>query len=455
MTDPFSISASIAGLITLADIVFCRICTYAKAVKNASKDVLTLRSEVDELYVILTKLRLLSIRLEENKVFEAAFRTHHVHSCHDILEKIRQVLEKSETASLKGRRLQSFKRKLQWPFKSSEVELFISEIERHKQTLSLALNVDSVSGLLQALSRQKESRREVQDINILVKDKFEAESRIAINKDRQQVLESFGKADPRKNLDTGRKLRHPGTGLWLTESFEFQEWLSTKDGTLWLYGIPGAGKTVLAASVIDEVLRMRNSNTAVAFFFCDHKDPTNQEAYTIMGSLAHQIAKQDEKCFEKLQKFYVEKNPERRKDILYRPTDLTKLITGMMSNFDRTIIIVDGLDECGRNTGQVVELLASLGDDMGTDCKKLFFSRDEVEIREQLSSFKRMSIAARGEDLRLYVAAEIELRMRKNKLRIKDDSLKEYIMEQLVERADGMYVSSACSRPVYQATLTS
>ena len=304
MTDPLSISASISGLITLADIVFCRICNYAKAVKNASKDVLALRSEIDALYVILTKLRLLSIQLEEDEAFEAAFRTHYVHSCHEILERIRQVLEKSETALLKDRHLQSFKRKLQWPFKLSEVEGFISEIERQKQTLSLALNVDSMSGLLQALLRQNDIRGDVQDIKISMKEKLEAESRIAIDMDRQQVLESFVKADPRKNLDTSRKLRHAGIGLWFTEGSEFKKWLDTENARLWLYGIPGAGKTVLAASVIDEALRVRNSNTAVVFFFCDYKDPTTQEAYAIMGSLAQQIAKHDEQCFKKLQGFY-------------------------------------------------------------------------------------------------------------------------------------------------------
>ena len=54
----------------------------------------------------------------------------------------------------------------------------------------------------------------------------------------------------------------------------------------------------------------------------------------------------------------------------------------MMSNLDRTIIIIDGLDEYGRNTSQVVEILAGLGDDIETDCKKLFLSRNEVEIRK-------------------------------------------------------------------------
>ena len=51
-----------------------------------------------------------------------------------------------------------------------------------------------------------------------------------------------------------------------------------------------------------------------------------------------------------------------------------------------------------------------------------------------------MSIAAKSDDLKLYVDAEIEKRTRKKLLNIKTTSLKEYIRKRLVEGAEGMYV---------------
>ena len=439
MADPLSISASIAGLVTLADIVFCRLREYVKAVRNASKDISVLSSEIGALYGILGNLRLISSQLE-GETLDSALRTHHVNSCYETLENIRLALDRSDTTSLSNQRLESAKRKLQWPFKLSEVRTFISEIERHKQTLSLALNVDSMSGLLRALSRQNDIQDDVQDIKTTIKERLEAESRVTISNDRQQILDFFGKTDPRKYLDTGRKLRHPGTGLWFIEGPEFQAWLTTENARLWLYGIPGAGKTILAASVIDEAIRTGGPNTAVAFFFCDYKNPATQEAHAILGSLAQQIAKQDEQSFETLERFYEKKNPEHRKDIIFTPADLANMITDMISSFDRTIIIVDGLDECGTSTSQVVEILVRLDHGTETELKVLFLSRDEIEIREHLETYKKVSIAARSGDLRLYVGAELEHRIRKKQLRIKDESLKAYIMKQLVEGADGMYV---------------
>lgn len=55
--------------------------------------------------------------------------------------------------------------------------------------------------------------------------KREAETRVIIDEHCQKVLNSFGTIDPRRNHDMSRKLRHPNTGLWLTESPEFKLWL--------------------------------------------------------------------------------------------------------------------------------------------------------------------------------------------------------------------------------------
>ena len=353
---------------------------------------------------------------------------------------MRSILDKDDTSSLHDQRLETLKRKLRWPFTSSEVKDLIAEIERHKATLGLALNVDCMSGLVQALSRQDEVRSTVEGIRTELKERHEAETRIAIDKERQEILKSFAKVDPRSNHNMSRKLRSPGTGLWLTEGQEFKQWMETRNARLWYYGIPGAGKTVLASSVIEEALRASNSNTAVAFFYCDYKDPATQDLSNILGSLAHQFAKQDEDSFTKLRDFYEVQNPEHQPNITYDSDALSTLVKEMTLVFDDSIIIIDGLDECGRNASVVVDALAALHEGDDSTIKTIFLSRDEIDIRERLECYTMVSIAARSSDLTLYVGAEIDLRTRKKRLRIKDQSLKEYIMERLVEGAEGMYV---------------
>ncbi|KAF6222560.1 hypothetical protein HO133_000605 [Letharia lupina] len=443
MADPLSVSASISGLITLADIVFRRTYKYVKAVKKAPKEISALSAEIGALYGILSNLQLVSRQLED-ETFESTTRVHHIHSCYQTLEHVKSILDRDDTSSLGGQRLETLKRKLRWPFTSSEVKDLITEIERHKTTLGLALNVDCMSGLLKALSRQDQFLDTIEGMRTELKERHEAETRIAINNERQEILKSFAKVDSRSNHDMSRKLRSPGTGLWLTEGQEFRQWWETKNGRLWFYGIPGAGKTVLASSVIEEALRMSSPSIAVAFFYCDYKDSAKQDLSNILGSLAQQFAKQDEESFAKLRQFYETHNPEHQQHFAYDSDHLWGLVRKMTLVFDCAMIIVDGLDECGTNAPLVVDALTALNDGEDTTIKTIFLSRDEIEIRERLENYTKVSIAARSNDLRLYVGAEIDLRTRKRRLRIKDQSLKEHILERLVEGAEGMFRWVTC-----------
>lgn len=235
------------------------------------------------------------------------------------------------------------------------------------------------------------------------------------------------------------KLRRPGTGVWLTESDDFKRWLNTPHSKLWLRGIPGAGKTVLASSVIQEALIASDPSVAVVFFYCDYKDVATQDPLNILGSLARQLARQNEDAFEKLQRLYRKRFPDDKMTTEYEPEELRDLIIDMTSTFDSTLLLVDALDECGTNTSFVVELLASLNTDGNmSDVKTLFLSRDEQNIRDWLKEYCQISIAATSSDLKLYVGAEIQNRTSRNLLRLKDPSLKDHIMERLVNGAEGM-----------------
>ncbi|KAL8933454.1 MAG: hypothetical protein Q9216_006354 [Gyalolechia sp. 2 TL-2023] len=444
MGDPLSVASSIAGLVTLADIVFGRIYKYVQAVKGANKEIVALSSEVGALYGILSNLQLVSRQLEDRSLSSTP-RIHHLGSCHRTLERLKEILDRDDTSSVQTQSIEKLKRRLHWPLSSSEMKTILADIERHKATLGLALNVDGVSGLLQSLSLQSETCATVQGIKVQLKEKYEADTRIAMDTKRQKTLKSFGETDPRRNQKMSLRLRQPGTGFWFLESQEFQDWLQTENAKLWLYGIPGAGKTVLASTVIEEILRISNTNHAVAFFYCDYKDPATQNPLFILGSLIQQIAKQDEQSFEKVQAFCDRKNPECKADYDYDCQALRDLILDIVSCFDCATVVVDGVDECGTHTAEVIELLTSLNAQIdSTNIKTLFLSRDEIDIRECLGDYSQVAIAANKSDLRLYVGAEIDIRIRSHKLRIRDPSLKGYIMDTLVDGAEGMFRWVTC-----------
>jgi hypothetical protein len=222
----------------------------------------------------------------------------------------------------------------------------------------------------------------------------------------------------------------------LTESDDFKHWLTTPHSQLWLHGIPGAGKTILASSVIEETLKMGDKDNAVAFYYCDYKNEASHDPLNVLGSLASHIARQDNQFFDILQNYYKECNPD---DSISRPAEILRLqnlISEMTEQLSNLAIIVDGLDECGQSTATVVNLLVELGNK--DNVKTLFLSRAEQHIKDLLESYPQISIAARSSDLKLYVASEMDTRTRKKQLRLKSNELKEHIMDKLVNGADGM-----------------
>lgn len=177
----------------------------------------------------------------------------------------------------------------------------------------------------------------------------------------------------------------------------------------------------------------------MAFFYCDYKSAATQNPRNIFGSLAKQLAVQDEESFLKLQTFYRVKSPKDLPSKEINLEEMRDLVVSMASNFNEVMIVIDALDECDTQVKVLTQLLASLSDSgQARNIKSLFLSRDKPDIRFLLEDFVHISIAASSTDLQLFVGAEIELRMRNRDLRIKDHSLKEEIMERLVQGADGM-----------------
>ena len=438
MAEPLSISASITGLVAIADTVFGRTFKYIKSVKEAPKEIAALSSEIGALYGILSHLHLMACQFE-GKTIETAIQVQHIHSCCQTLGKVKTRLDKYDILNTKRHSVDAMRRKLTWPFTVSEAKSLITEVERHKATLGLALTADGMTALLTTVSRQNELHNGVDEIRHQLRQRREADTRIAIDRHRQKVLDSFGPCDPDKNHRLSQKLRYPGTGIWLTEHDDFKRWLNTPHSRLWLPGIPGAGKTVLASSVIEEALGASAPSVAVAFFYCDYKDEATQDPLNILGSLARQLARQNEEAFEKLQGLYEKHFLENKIASEYEPEELRDLVLDMASTFNSTLLLVDALDECGDNTSSVVELLASLNTNGNmSDVKRLFLSRIEQNITDWLGSYPQIQIEAASSDLKLYVGAEIEKRTRKNLLRLKDPSLKEHIMDRLVSGAKGM-----------------
>ncbi|KAM0553082.1 hypothetical protein ACHAPJ_007630 [Fusarium lateritium] len=441
MADPLSLAASIAGLISLADIAFKHAYKFVRAAKDAKDDILSLTDEINNLASVLRVLEALASDLEaEGDQFDPTLRNHYLNHCFKTLTRIETRLKKAAESFTRSK-LESICRQLKWPFSSSETKDLLAELSRHKETINVALAADTMRKLQLSLSKSDELAKKISAVGEIVR-RIEINTLIDVNTQKQRVLDYFMKTNPQTNLETSIRLRHSMTGLWLTESPTFTRWLETPSSKLWLTGIPGAGKTVLAGSVIQEALSRSYStqNIGVAFFFCDYKDPTTWQTVDILGAVISQLARQKDEAFDVLCSYYGHLHPPKRLAQAPDPDELRARINQISEVFDQIIIVVDGLDECGDLADDVVDALIQVAD-YSERTSMAIFSRDHYDIRVHLEQdFEVIPIAAHTDDVRLYVNAEIDKRIRSRQLQLTSADIREEIQEVLVGRADGIWV---------------
>lgn len=440
-----SLAASIAGLVTLADLVFRAAVKYHKSVKDAPKEVKALVDEVKDLSLLLHNLSLVEYGLaaQPDPAAQANARPPkplHLQQCQNLLRRLQSGLPDLEA----GSGLQKLQSRLKWPFSISDTKEMLQAIGRHKQTINIALTAQSISKLQICLSRQEETSSAIQDMKENLREILDIETKISLNEDREKILKTFLLVNPRVEFEANKSLRHPMTALWLTESTEFEEWFNNDKSRLWCTGIPGAGKSVIAGAIVDECLQLTQNQpkTALGYFFCTYKNPRTVLPCNVLSTLCYQLALQHEDAFQILEAYYDELHPSPHLPMPLKTSRLVEVLHDICEVFSRVYLIVDGLDECGDHTDETVRSMLRVS--LATANKNInvaLLSRDELMIRKMLEDhFDWIEIEAHTHDIQLYVASELAQLIEEKRLRLKDPSLKDEIVVRLVEGAKGMYV---------------
>jgi hypothetical protein len=217
------------------------------------------------------------------------------------------------------------------------------------------------------------------------------------------------------------------------------------DGSkLWVYGIAGAGKTVLSSLAIRYANHhIQNRKSAIViYFFCDNSVPESQDPKVIIGSLIYQLANSKKEALLRLDDLHTKKSISSLSLKGDQLDELHLIFQEIATYFEDVSIIIDGLDECESFKEVSEQLICLAGDNLPT--RLLFFSRDEIEIRNTLASFQPESIAANNDDIKLYVASQIALHTQQpnGDLPVESQDVKDRIRERLALGAQGAYVIS-------------
>ncbi|PNP46437.1 hypothetical protein THARTR1_10759 [Trichoderma harzianum] len=177
--------------------------------------------------------------------------------------------------------------------------------------------------------------------------------------------------------------RQDGTNVWFIESPEFNEWLNSSEKSfLWIRGIPGAGKTIIASTVIDTLqAHVETRNIALAFFYCTFTNNETTDYQAILGSLVSQVCYRSRSALQSLinhQRSKLAYNVEQQ--LALPDTDVLIDILQMgLKDLDSIFLVIDALDECS-DRSFITEKIRGVFDNTKGNLKILATSRSEGAI---------------------------------------------------------------------------
>ncbi|RCI14837.1 hypothetical protein L249_6700 [Ophiocordyceps polyrhachis-furcata BCC 54312] len=257
---------------------------------------------------------------------------------------------------------------------------------------------------------------------------------------RQQLMDSLSTHDYLTPLKQSRRKRYSGTAHWLSRTRQFSRWMDGVDSPLfWCSGKIGSGKTVLTASVIDEILTERhNTGIMIAFFFVKFDDRQSTRAETIVKSVLRQVLEQFALTNE------VEDVLEKAQTPLAELGKLTNVFQHALTPLNRLYIIIDGLDECEKpDRRELLETLSSLAA-LGSKISIFLAGRDSIttEINKVFPAHHHvtMSSSLAQPDIARYIEGAVQDKLESEELIVRDPSLVDEIKLALKRGAEGMFL---------------
>ncbi|KAJ5719638.1 hypothetical protein N7493_007216 [Penicillium malachiteum] len=232
-----------------------------------------------------------------------------------------------------------------------------------------------------------------------------------------------------------------GTGAWLKSTPVYHQWHSGENGLLWIKGIPGSGKSVMAASIIKQLQDMQ---VPVIYFFFRQIIDANHKPIVALRDWLCQILDYSPPLQVKLHQFVKEK---RSLDDI-SPMDLWDDLKMALSGLPNAYCVTDALDEMDIGNDEFLHGLVDLGRWRPNNIKVLMTSRPiarlETSLRSSMISIPQIRLEERMVDLD--IAAYVQYRLRKSSV------TKEYwnvIEEAIPGRANGMFLYAKISMDAF------
>lgn len=442
MTDPLSAVASSFAVIEMSAAVLSVCLQYAHSVIDAPRAIFWIIKEIESLKAVLEELRLLEDKQNETKNVTHFSIPKSLYATNGPLETCEAALKEIH-GKIKFRA--GLAAALIWPLREKYVRKILDVIEIQKTTLSLALSADETRTLSRIEKSMEESSKTLSDVKSLTLQTQHDAISHSHERENDNIIRWLQSTDCSTNHNTAWEQHEPKTGSWLLDSREFVSWMERSNRLLWLFGIPGCGKTVLGSAVIEHVKDLSYSlqlDFSYAYYYFDFNDPEKQKPVNMLRSILAQLCFQQDDIPDRIKTLY-----ETHDRGLHEPntSNLRSALLDLANNSGAIYIILDALDECSQK-----EILREIILDFyqRENISLFVTSRKENAVESVMMDMESTKVSAESwvidADIKLYIKRRLK---NDSKLSRWPDAVKLEIETALLNRARGMYVHS-CSRYV-------
>lgn len=435
MADPFGIGTGIVGVISLTIQIAQVIVQFGLDWKDAPDDVKKFMSELQSLNSVLSG----TTNMLLNPDFVNAFQTQPsllqsqlgagattatgtkqmLATCKTELENLLAELEKRA----KGHRV-GWER-LKGAFLAKQTREAVGNLHRQCQTLNSMVSIDATVLGATAYKEIKEGRKEQQEWHQSERD--------------QQILRWLTPIDFATQQNDFISRRQEGTGRWLLDSDEFQEWVNQSGRTMFCPGIPGAGKTILASIVVDHLYNQYHGDptTGIAYIYFNFRRQHEQNPEGIISSLLKQLLREQAPLPYNIEVLCMRHSHKQTRPSL---SEVATVLRYVVAKYSRIFIIIDALDECqvsGEGRRKFLSEISNLR--RQTQANLFVTSRFIPEIENEFEGSVSVEIRACGDDVRRYLEGHIS---QLPSFVSRNVDLQEEIVTEITQAVDGMYVLS-------------
>lgn len=212
------------------------------------------------------------------------------------------------------------------------------------------------------------------------------------------------------DVDVAQKLRHEGTCEWVLSMPELNRWLGTaapsEHSFLWVYAIPGAGKTVLTAFLIESRTTIFPAAPLLIYFFFKSTDPDKNTPTAAARSLVYQLYRHLLSSNADVVSVLTEAINKSGQTNSKSFRSLWNLLAKLVTHVPQLVIILDAVDECN-DASDLLRCLLQVSHELPV--KVMCTSRREKNQLQELEtapSFE-MSLKEVSEDIRVFIEYKV------------------------------------------------